>query len=251
MTRHEPLTFINGRGEKLAGIVDMPDIAPVAYGVFAPCFTCVKETHGAVKISRALAERGVAMLRFDTAGVGASEGTLSKTNFSSRIDDIVSACRAFGERYASPSLLVGHSISGPAAISAAVQLPDIRVVATVGSPKDPQTMLDKFEERGQMTVTDIVTIDVLGRALVFDRLFIDDLRGQDLVRDSAAFTGALLAFHAPNDAIVGMENMQGIYDRAVNATHREMVRLGDDSTHLFEKHNEDAAFIADKLLQFL
>ncbi len=251
MTHSIKFSFNNAQGQKLSGVIDMPDGEPKMFGVFAPCFTCAKESNGAIKVSRALAERGIAMLRFDTTGVGQSEGALRDTNFTTRIEDIIAACKALAAEYGAPRLLIGHSISGPAAISAAVSLPTIEVVATIGSPKDPQTMVQKFEKHNDITYNgDTVSLDILGFPKVFNRSFVDDMNAQDLVRDSAKITGTLVSFHAPNDRIVEFSNMQEIYNRAVNAKHRETVTLSDESTHLFEGKTQDGAFIAEKLLKF-
>lgn len=251
MTQSIKINFKNAQGLILSGIIDMPDDAPKLFGVFAPCFTCVKESNGAVKVSRALAERGAAMLRFDTTGVGQSEGALAKTNFTTRIEDIAAACRALEDGYAAPRLLIGHSISGPAVISAAALIPTLEVVATIGSPKDPQTMIAKFRQYGQISEDgDTVSLNVLGQQKVFEKSFVDDMLAQDLVRDSAALTAALVAFHAPHDKIVDFSNMQDIHDRAVNARSREIFALGDESTHLFEGKTNDGAIIADKLMSF-
>lgn len=252
-TKSEKFSFDNGHGAALAGIIDMPETGtPAFYGVFAPCFTCVKETHGALKISRALAARGGAILRFDTTGVGQSQGTLAHTNFTTRVEDIIAACRALTRTYQAPRLLIGHSISGPAAISAARQIPSLDVVATVCSPQGPQTMLEKFAQFNQMALTDTqVELDVLGRKTVFNRSFIDDLQAQDLEKDTREFDKTLLVFHAPHDNIVDFSNMQAIYDRATHARHREMLPMDENSTHLFETRNGDENFVAENLLKFL
>src|SRR3954462_5513533 len=100
--------FSNGRGQELAGTIDMPAHEPLFWGVFAPCFTCPKESHGAAKICRALAEDGVAMLRFDMTGLGESDGRFADTNFTTRTQDIVAACKHVEKEFGPPKLLIGH-----------------------------------------------------------------------------------------------------------------------------------------------
>ena len=46
-------------------------------------------SHGAAKVCREMAERGAAMLRFDMAGLGQSEGDIADMNFTTRIGDIM------------------------------------------------------------------------------------------------------------------------------------------------------------------
>lgn len=247
-------SFANGRGQTLAGVIDAPaEGAPLFYGVFAPCFTCVKDAHGAAKICRAMAEAGAAMLRFDMTGLGQSEGDFAHTTFTTRIADIVAAARALEAQYEPPRLLVGHSISGTAALSAVHQLPSVEVLATVGSPHDAVSSIDKYFRQGLISGdaadNDMIMIDVLGRPTPFHKSFVDDMRAQDVAADTARVTQDLLVFHAPNDAVVEAADARMIYDRAAAARRREIVWLDEDATHLFENRKEDAQAVADRLMR--
>ena len=59
-------------GLTLAAIVDSPSSAPTATAVLAHCFTCTKDLKALVKVSRRLAENGIAVVRFDFRGLGLS-----------------------------------------------------------------------------------------------------------------------------------------------------------------------------------
>jgi putative redox protein len=61
----EKLTFTNQAGEELAGLLELPEAEPLAYALFAHCFTCSKHIGAASRVSRALAARGFGVLRFD------------------------------------------------------------------------------------------------------------------------------------------------------------------------------------------
>ncbi len=75
-------TFDNGRGQQLSAILDRPvDDRPIAYAVFAHCFTCSKTYKAVRHISRALAAEGFAVLSFDFTGLGDSEGDFADTSF--------------------------------------------------------------------------------------------------------------------------------------------------------------------------
>ena len=52
--------FENRDGRKLSGVLETGEGAPRAYAVFAHCFTCSKTSLAAVRVSRALASRGLA-----------------------------------------------------------------------------------------------------------------------------------------------------------------------------------------------
>jgi pimeloyl-ACP methyl ester carboxylesterase len=242
-----PFPFPNRHGQKLAGILDLPAAGePLFYGVFGACFTCTKESHGAVKICRALAEGGAAMLRFDVTGVGASEGDFSALDFTTYKEDLVSASKALP---VPPRLLAGHSISGTAALSAARLVPLLEAVATIGSPADPEAVIGKFRAQNLIAEKDgMAEVSVMGRPLLFKKSFVDDMLSQSTAADTAALAQKLFVFHAPRDNIVAFENARVICGRARNA---ELVALDEAATHLFEGRAEDAVFVARTLLERL
>ncbi len=79
------VSFKGAEGQTLAARLDSPSGPPRAYALFAHCFTCSKDIFAASRIARGLAERGIAVLRFDFTGLGASEGEFANTNFSSNV----------------------------------------------------------------------------------------------------------------------------------------------------------------------
>ena len=126
--------FTNDQGETLAGLLQTPDSEAKAYALFAHCFTCSKDVAAASRISRALADRGIAVLRFDFTGLGNSDGDFANTNFSSNIQDLLAAAKMLEENYEAPRLLIGHSLGGAAVLAAAHHLPSVKAVSTIGSP---------------------------------------------------------------------------------------------------------------------
>src|SRR6058998_2453204 len=116
--------FPGASGATLAARLEVPAERPRAYALFAHCFTCSKDSKAAAYISRALAERGIAVLRFDFTGLGQSGGAFADSTFSSNIDDILCAAKYLREERAAPQLLIGHSLGGAAVIAAASRVPE-------------------------------------------------------------------------------------------------------------------------------
>ena len=116
--------FPNKDGQVLAGLLETPDAGQptLRYALFAHCFTCGKDIAAASRISRALANRGIAVLRFDFTGLGNSDGDFANTNFSSNVTDLIAAAETLQRNYQAPSMLIGHSLGGAAVLSAAHQL---------------------------------------------------------------------------------------------------------------------------------
>jgi alpha/beta superfamily hydrolase len=86
--RSERFEFPNTVGERLAAHLDRPDEEPRAYALFAHCFTCGKDILAAKRIAERLAASGIAVLRFDFTGLGASEGEFANSTFTSNVDDL-------------------------------------------------------------------------------------------------------------------------------------------------------------------
>lgn len=242
-------SFINSRGQTLSGVLDLPEAPPLFYGVFAPCFTCTKESHAAHKVCRALATRGVGMLRFDMTGLGDSAGDFADTSFSTRILDIISACHAMGAEYQPPKILIGHSISGTASLAAAAHLPSLKALATLGAPRDPVYILDKFKRNNQITMKgDVAELMIAGHKTTVKKHFIDDMSAHDIAAATAAYNRKLFVFHAPHDEIVSFENARTIHERAT--CDKELVPLSETASHLLERGSEDASFIAETIIDW-
>ena len=89
--RTERFQFSGIDGQQLAATLDLPDGPPVAYALFAHCFTCGMNVLAAKRIATALAAHSIAVLRFDFTGIGASEGEFANSTFSSNVADLVRA----------------------------------------------------------------------------------------------------------------------------------------------------------------
>ncbi|MGB8330039.1 MAG: alpha/beta fold hydrolase [Polyangiales bacterium] len=129
--------FVGCEGQELSARIHLPAVDPLAWAVFAHCFTCSEDSMAATQIGAALAERGIATLRFDLTGIGDSHGDFGGTTFSQPIDDIVAAADALREKFQAPALLIGHSLGGTAVLAAAGRIPEVVGVATIGARFEP------------------------------------------------------------------------------------------------------------------
>jgi len=243
-TRVQKIMFEGSQGGMLAGRLELPVGPPRAYALFAHCFTCTKDILAAGRIAAALAERGVAVLRFDFTGLGASDGDFANTNFTSNVEDLVRAADFLREHYRAPEILIGHSLGGAAIIAAAGRIPAAKLVATIGAPADPTHVtrhfsgaLDEIEKKGEAEVT------LVGRPFRIRRQFLEDVAAHRLSDHLAQLHRALMIFHAPQDEIVGLDNARKIYDAA---RHPKSFVTLDGADHLLSRR-EDAVFVADML----
>ena len=135
--RSERFDFPNAKGEKLAAVLDLPLGEPAAYALFAHCFTCGKDILAAKRIAERLSVHGIATLRFDFTGLGASQGEFANTHFSSNVADLVAAADHLRKMKQAPAILIGHSLGGAAVLAAAHKIAEARAVVTIAAPFDP------------------------------------------------------------------------------------------------------------------
>lgn len=244
MIRSDKVEFSGANGALLAGRLDRPAGRPLAFGLFAHCFTCSKDVFAAQRIATGLAERGIAVLRFDFTGLGNSQGDFGNTNFSSNIADLVAAADFLRANHQAPQLLIGHSLGGAAVRFAAVKIPECVGVATLNAPFDPQHVrhlfagsLDTIQREGAATVT------LAGRSFTLRKDFVDDLMTHAPAETLRQLKRALLIFHGTADKIVGMENARLAYEAALHP--KSFIAL-DGADHFISKR-EDAGYVADLL----
>ena len=225
-----PVTFPGAFGTSLAARLDAPLGTPAAFALFAHCFTCSKESKAAATISGALAEQGVAVLRFDFTGLGGSEGDFANTNFSSNADDLVAAADFLRREHAAPSLLVGHSLGGTAVLAAASRIPEAVAVATLASPFEPEHVLGLLKESiGTIESQGDADVDIAGRSFHIKRQFLDDIRAHRIGAAAAQLGKALMVMHSPRDTVVNIDHASRIF---LAARHPKSFVSLDPADHL-------------------
>jgi len=155
---------------------------------------------------------GIAVLRFDFTGLGASEGEFANTTFSSNVDDLVAAADHLRATLMAPAILIGHSLGGAAVLAAAHRIAEARAVVTIAAPSDPAHVLGLFGERvAELDNKDEVEVTLAGRPFRIRRTLLDDIAQQNLKPLIADLHKALLMFHSPTDDTVGIDNASEIF----------------------------------------
>lgn len=239
--RTESVNFTGALGDSLAARIDYPAGKPRGYALFAHCFTCSKDLAAARRIASGLAERGIAVLRFDFTGLGHSEGEFANTSFASNVEDLIAAANHMRETMRAPEILVGHSLGGAAVLAAAGRIDEVKGVATIGAPSDPLHVVHNFGDR----VADIerdgeAEVELGGRSFRVRKSFIDDLKDHRLTDLVSKLRKDLLVFHAPRDETVGISNATDIF---VAAKHPKSFVSLDKADHLLTRKS-DSAYVA-------
>lgn len=229
----ENISFKGNNGYRLAARLDKPKGSIRAYALYAHCFTCSKDIVAASRIARALKDNGIAVVRFDFTGIGASEGDFSNTNFSSNIEDLVTAADFMRTTYQAPALIIGHSLGGAAVLAAAHKIAEIKAVVTLCSPAHVAHVAENFKNH----VSDIMEngqaeVCLVGRSFTIKRQFLEDVQGfqlKDLVEN---LDKALLIMHSPTDVTVSINNASQLFGWAKHP--KSFVSL-DNADHLITR----------------
>ena len=234
------VTFLSKHDLELSGVIHLPEAQSTkCYAILAHCFTCTKSLKAGITLARTFAENGIAALRFDFTGLGASQGQFEKSSFSSNVDDIESAAKFLEENYEPAQLLVGHSLGGTSVLAACTKIDSIKAVATIGSPSSPDHILHVLEDKlDEIAASDGITISLNGREFTFKQDFVDDVRNYKF--DIGDIGKGLMIMHAPMDTIVSVNEASKIF---MAAKHPKSFVSLDQSDHLLSK-KEDAAYAA-------
>ncbi|MGJ8562813.1 MAG: bifunctional alpha/beta hydrolase/OsmC family protein [Alphaproteobacteria bacterium] len=238
------ITFPGAHGHELSGIIDSPPGTPKAWAIMAHCFTCGKDMPMAKTIASNLASHGIAVLRFDFAGLGGSMGDFARSNFSTNTADLFAAAAWLEAEYSAPSILIGHSLGGAAVLAAADQIPAIKAVATIAAPADPghvrHLLTDAERDANEHGKGDIM---LAGRKFTFHQQFFDDISQSSLEEIVPRLRCAKLFLHSPCDQTVGVDNASALFGLAKHP--KSFVTL-DNAKHLIPK-KEDAEYVANMI----
>lgn len=238
----ERFQFTGEGGHQLAAALELPEREPLAYALFAHCFTCGKDGLAAKRIATALAAKGIAVLRFDFTGLGSSEGDFANSTFSSNVADLVRAADHLRNTRQGPAVLIGHSLGGAAVLAAAAHIADAKAVVTIAAPSDPAHVTGLFRDR----IADIrqhgkVEVSLAGRPFHITREFLDDIAEHNLMAQVTQLHKALLIMHSPTDDTVGIDNATRIF---VAAKHPKSFVSLAGADHLISA-KRDSAYVAD------
>ena len=242
--KSQKVTFKNNKGEELQGHLILPKTQdPKAYAIFAHCFTCGKNLKVIKQISLALTNLGIGVLSFDFTGLGQSEGDFANTNFSHDVEDLIQASQFLEENYTVPSLLIGHSLGGTAALFAAKKLQNIKAIVTIASPSQPshvenliKSSVEEIEKNNEALV------NIGGRDFTIKKQFLEDIKANDTEDFLSDLKKPLLVMHSPLDKIVSIKNAEELYKWA---NHPKSFISLDQADHLILNDSIDASYIGN------
>lgn len=239
--------FEGSQGHALSARLDKAKGEPIAYALFAHCFTCSKDIFAASRIAKTLTENNISVVRFDFTGLGGSDGDFANTNFTSNVEDLVLAANHMRKHMQAPAIIIGHSLGGAAVLVAAKQIPDAKAIVTIGAPSDSKHVTLHFKEkREEIIATGEAEVCLVGRPFKIKKQFIDDIENQNMQEAISTLDKALMIMHAPLDQTVGIENAGEIF---MASKHPKSYISLDDADHLLSR-KEDAEYAANVIAEW-
>jgi putative redox protein len=212
---YQNIKFENNNGDQLAAILEIPESKIIGYAIFAHCFTCSKNLNAVRNIGKALVAKGIAVLRFDFTGLGESEGIFENSNFSSNVEDLVSAANFLTVHHQAPDLLIGHSLGGAAVIFATGKITSLKAIATIGAPANPGHVAHLFEHKKEEIKSEgVANVSIGGRSFKVKQQFLDDIQSKKIEEVTKNLRIPLMVLHSPSDTTVEISNAARIYKAA-------------------------------------
>ena len=235
----QKVTFYNKAGQQLAARLELPaNQLPHNFVLFAHCFTCNKNLLAIKNISKSLSSNGFGVLRFDFTGLGESEGDFADTNFSGNVEDLIAAAEYLQDTYKAPSLLIGHSLGGAAAIIAASEIASIKAIATIAAPSNPVHVKNLLRSNvEEINLKGKAVVNIGGRDFTIKKQFLEDLETRTLAQIVKELRKPLLIIHSPQDQIVAIKNAEEIY---VAAHHPKSFVSLDGADHLLSDKKDSS-----------
>jgi alpha/beta superfamily hydrolase len=226
------LSIPNKQSELLDARLDLPiNISATQYAIISHCFTCTKETITTSRVSRGLAQQGIAVLRFDFTGLGKSQGDFSDSNFASMVNDILSVNDFMKKNHQPANILLGHSMGGTAALAASTEIETCASVITIASPSHPSHVLHHFDNAlTELEAGNNSEIIVAGTAYPVKPQFISDVRNCNFMDKLSNFRKNILSIRAGRDSLVA--------DNDAN----EIIKYTSGQHELFDIENADHLF---------
>jgi pimeloyl-ACP methyl ester carboxylesterase len=196
-----------------------------------------KESEKIADLAAALAERGVASLRFDFSGRGESGGDPRRILYSQEVEDLGAALDLLRSRGHRRLGIFGSSMGGAVAVIGAGRHPDVAAVTTLAAVARPALFLERAGAR------EVARWRAQG-FFVYDGVevsaeHLDDAAATDVLGAARRLTVPLLVQHGTGDEVVPVED-----GHLLAAAGRGEIVLYAGADHRFSRDEDRRAAVA-------
>jgi len=233
--------FVKVMGERIHGVIHVPDVTPAPSVVFCHGFTGNRiEAHRLfVRAARKMSGKGFVAVRFDFRGSGESEGEFENMTVSSEIGDlnaVLSFLSGRSEVARDKIGLVGLSLGGAVSILTAARNQAVKAVCTWSSPAEFRLMSDAEKAFGidLKSILEKGYVDLPSGYRVGKDFFTDVLKHDILDGCSRISPRPLLIIHGSEDPVVPVQHAHMLYDKAGEPKKLVMI---DGADHTFSRRD--------------
>ena len=190
-----------------------------------------------VRIARRLCKAGMAVLRFDFAGSGESDGEFGEMTTSREIADAEAALDYLAGleiidagRIGVTGLSLGGCVAAMLSGRRRADVKALALLAAVGDGPDTARRLEKW--RLELVAAPAEGIDIGGLYLSPD--FQPDLASLDPATSAGSFPGPVLVIHGDADETVPLTDAHAYRDARAGSDHPTRVEIIEGGTHVFE-----------------
>ncbi len=243
----QQVTFGNGRGERLAGVLHPPRGTATGFGVIL-ChgMESSKESLKLLQLSASLSGAGHAVLRFDFTGAGESSGDFESITCTRQVDDLAAAHERLKERGTAEVGIVGSSMGGTTALLYAAAADGVAALVTLAAPFDPRALLERDFPPGAVARWRARGFIEFGdRRLKTD--FLEEALTLDVAAAVARITCPVRVIHGGADATVPVEQARALHAALPG---EKALHIFPDADHRFTApdHREAALGLAEEWL---
>jgi len=231
------VSFENDRGQKLVGILDLPEgIEKPPVVLILHSFTGYKELKPLHAIAEKCNGKGIAAFRFDFADcIGESEGKCEHMRLSHQVRDVVSAVaflKGLGPVDGNRMGIAGHSLGGTTAINAAAQIKSFRALVTVAALADPKwESIFNDEKVNEWRQKGVIEVNSHKRGPVSIEFgFYEDLLLQKCDQVIQFINCPVRVIHGNRDELLGLMNAACFFDHALEPKDLKVI---DGADHLY------------------
>jgi uncharacterized protein len=233
-----PVVFKND-GMQIVGMLHSPDTVtdgkPPAVVFFHGCTTTKTESHWLfVKLARALAERGIMVLRFDFRYSGDSEGDFENMTVSGEISDalksveyLISECGADESRIG----ILGMSMGGAIGAITAGRLTDRIKACVLLNPVGK--LFEDLNAIASSNNLNTTTFPIEWNSRLFGREFFEDMVNINPLEEIENATCPILIINGSEDKSVSPVRSKEYYDIACKKDRNAELMVIDGADHVF------------------
>jgi putative redox protein len=201
----EQVSFLNSHGDTLSGVLHHPAGGePRSAVIVCHGMESDKNSEKLVFLSRALAERGVLVLRFDFRYVGESSGKFEDITYSGEVEDLQAAYSLIQDRQPGKTAILGSSMGGTVALLFTAREPGVAALVTVAAPLHPENFPQRILSPMQIQQWRDQGFTVYnGQRLNLSLL--KDLERINVIEQARKITCPVLILHGDADEVVPVE----------------------------------------------